>query len=104
MPELVNLVVEMVSVELLVLPAVRATVVGLNEVLGEFATTGVTEAEMDAPVVRPELTITTVVVPVVPATMLPAEGMAMIVKFPVTRRLSIVECAMVPLVAVIAIE
>ncbi len=104
MPELVNLVVVIVSVELPVLPEVRSTVVGLKEAVGAFATTGVIEAERDAPAVSPELTITTVDVPAAPATTLPTEGMDVMVKFPVIRTLRIVECTMVPFVAVIVIE
>lgn len=104
MPEGVNLVVETASVELLVPPAVRATVVGLNDALGPFAMIGVMDADRDAPVVRPELASTIVVDPVAPATMIPLEGMDVIVKFPATMILKIVECEILPLVAVIVTE
>ena len=93
-------VVEIVSVELLVPPAVRATVAGVNEAVGPLATTGVIEAERLASVVRPELPSWIFDDPVVPAVTVPVEGMEAIVKFPVTMTLSIVECTMLPLVAV----
>ena len=93
-------VVEIVSVELLVPPAVRATVAGMNEAVGPLATTGVIEAERLASVVRPELPSWIFDDPVVPAVTVPVEGMEAIVKFPVTMTLSIVECTMLPLVAV----
>ena len=97
-------VVEIVSVELLVPPAVRATVAGVNEAVGPLATTGVIEAERLASVVRPELPSWIFDDPVVPAVTVPVEGMEAIVKFPVTMTLSIVECTMLPLVAVIVTE
>ena len=97
-------VVEIVSVELLVPPAVRATVAGMNEAVGPLATTGVIEAERLASVVRPELPSWIFDDPVVPAVTVPVEGMEAIVKFPVTMTLSIVECSMLPLVAVIVTE
>lgn len=97
-------VVEIVSVELLVPPAVRATVAGMNEAVGPLATTGVIEAERLASVVRPELPSWIFDDPVVPAVTVPVEGMEAIVKFPVTMTLSIVECTMLPLVAVIVTE
>jgi len=100
----VEFVVEIVSVELLVPPAVRATVAGMNEAVGPLATTGVIEAERLASVVRPELPSWIVDDPVVPAVTVPVEGMEVIVKFPVTMTLSIVECTMLPLVAVIVTE
>jgi hypothetical protein len=104
LPDGVDFVVETTSVELLVPPAVRATVTGLNEAVGPPAATGVIEAERFAPVVRPELPSSIVDDPLVPATMLPLEGTVAIVKFPVTITLSIVECRMLPLVAVIVME
>ena len=97
-------VVEIVSVELLVPPAVRATVAGMNEAVGPLATTGVIEAERLASVVRPELPSWIFDDPVVPAVTVPVEGMEAIVKFPVTITLSTVECTMLPLVAVIVTE
>jgi len=100
----VDFVVEIVSVELLVPPAVRATVGGVNAVVGPFATTGVIEAERFALVVRPELPSSIVDDPVAPATTFPVDGMEAIVKFPVTMTLSTVECTMLPLVAVIVRE
>jgi len=100
----VEFVVEIVSVELLVPPAVRATVAGMNEAVGPLATTGVIEAERLASVVRPELPSWIFDDPVVPAVTVPVEGMEAIVKFPVTMTLSIVECTMLPLVAVIVTE
>jgi len=92
----VEFVVEIVSVELLVPPAVRATVAGMNEAVGPLATTGVIEAERLASVVRPELPSWIFDDPVVPAVTVPVEGMEAIVKFPVTMTLSIVECTMLP--------
>jgi len=76
----------------------------VNEVVGPPTATGVIEAERLAPVVRPELPSSIVDDPVVPATMLPVEGTEAIVKFPVTITLSIVECRILPLVAVIVTE
>src|SRR3989475_13120428 len=73
----------------------------MNEAVGPLATTGVIEAERLASVVRPELPSWIFDDPVVPAVTVPVEGMEAIVKFPVTMTLSIVECTMLPLVAVI---